>query len=160
MLDGKFDDIFDLYVHGANTYEDAFKDALDYVGCELIHIPSKKYCERFYGFKVAETGGSAKVTAIYPGSIADIAELRLGDEIMLVNDMQIKGDGSGTNLNEWLVYFGERPVKIIVSNQGVARITRLIITKEEYYPQYHVHKKQAPSDAQKKNYQLWSKHNF
>jgi len=156
----KYDDIFDLYVHGANTYEDAFKDALDYIGCELMHSPSKKFCERYYGFKVAETAGKAIITAVYPGSIADIAELRTGDELLLVNDMQVKGDGSGTNLNEWLTYFAANAIKLILTNNGVARITRLIVTKEEFYPQYHIQKRKTSTDAQKKNYHLWAKHPF
>ncbi|MEW6468289.1 MAG: M61 family peptidase [Bacteroidota bacterium] len=160
FAENNMDNFFAQYVNGAASYENAFKEALDYIGCELMHAPAKKFHERFYGFKASETGGTARISAIYPGSVADLAELSTGDEILMVNNMQVKPEGSATNLNDWLSYFGKDPVKVIVANGGLTRIARLAVTHEEFYRTWYIRKKEQASESQKTNYRLWSKHNF
>lgn len=160
FAEAKLDFLFDDYINKANSYENIFGEALDHIGCEIRHAPSKKYYERFYGFRVSEAGGIAKVTAVWPGSPADTAELRPGDEILLVNQMQVRPDAARTNLNDWCAYFDGRPLKMIVSNNGISRITALNVTREEYYRQYQIFRKDNASDVQKKNFYAWCKHNF
>ena len=155
MAGHSFDEFFSNYVYKANSYENALRECIDYIGLQLLTGASKRYHERHYGFKLSELLPIAKITAIYPNSIAEKAGIQLGDEILALNGYPIKN-----NLLEWARYFGQSQVKLNVSNNGRAREVSFMPSAEEYYKVYYVQKTTTPTEAQMKNFTLWSRRKF
>ena len=158
----KLDDFFNTYVYAANSYDEGLRDALHHIGCELKTGASKKYHERFLGFKVAEEGGSTKITSIYPDSIADVAQLSAGDEIVAVNNNQIKGNlpNGAAGFERMCRYFYDEKITLTVSSNGVNRKTSLAPSKEEFYKIYFIEKNPEATEEQKNSFRLWSKRAF
>lgn len=155
-----FDDIYTNYINKATDYEALLRDALAYVGCELIIAPSAKFHEQSLGIKVAEVHGACKVTAVYPDSVADNAGIALHDEILTINTIQIKPDGSGTNFSEWCAYFANKPISLGVSTAGLVRQLELIPRPKSYYKKVSLKKLELPTEEQKLNFEKWSKNKF
>lgn len=160
MAGCNLDNFFNQYVYGANSYESAFKEALDHIGYRVISEPSKKYHERHWGVKVHETGSNAKVTSVFPDSPADKAGLSLHDDIISVNGYHIKGDGSGTNLSEWAKHFALDRIELIVQTGDRVRKLNLKSSVSTSYSHYFIDKTQEAFDEQRKNFESWSKRRF
>jgi predicted metalloprotease with PDZ domain len=155
MANASFDDFFRDLVYGINSYEPALRDALGYIGCELASTRSRKYHEALYGLKVTEQAAGARVTAVYPGSVADIAGLAAGDEIISVNNMLVRGDFS-----EWFRYFAGETVELLAGSGVNLRKVTLAPVKEEYYRIYYIRKMEIAGDHQKRAFEAWSKRRF
>ncbi|MBI4946406.1 MAG: M61 family metallopeptidase [Bacteroidetes bacterium] len=165
MTGHSFDEFFRNYVYKANSYENALIECIEYVGFQLHTSFSKKYHERHYGIKVSETTPATKVIAIYPNSVAEKAGIQLNDEIISINGYQIKN-----NLTEWSKYLGQpafanasedkSEVTLIVNNTGKTRIITFTPSSEDYYKTYFIQKTSTPTEAQKKNFNAWSKRKF
>lgn len=150
-----FSEFFSNYVYKAASYENAIRECIDYIGLELHSTSSKKYYEKHYGFKITETLPSAKITALYPGSVAEKAGLQLGDEIVSINGYAIKN-----NLAEWSRYFDSAQIQLTVNNSGKSRTHTFHPSEEEYYRAYYVQKTKNPSLEQMQNFTAWSKRKF
>lgn len=160
MAGVNMDDLFNNYIWKAASYDEPLMAALDYIGCGMEKAHAKKANEQYYGFKVSEVGGVAKVTAVYPGSPADLAGIAVGDEIRSVNGFQVVPDASGTNLAEWSRYFGSQSVELGFVSNNIFKQTAITPSKQEYYTIYQVKKLEKPSEAQKKAFETWSKRKF
>jgi predicted metalloprotease with PDZ domain len=147
-----FDEFFSNYVYKPSSYENALIECIDYIGLQLLTGRSKKYYESSYGIKISETLLATKVNAIYPNSIIEKAGVQLGDEITSINGYTVKN-----NLAEWTKYFGRTEVKFTVSNSGKTRTICFTPSAEEYYKSYYVQKSSKASEAQKKNFNAWSR---
>lgn len=101
--------------------------SLSKVGVELTMAPLDT-CETKFGFKFMAEGEHAKVVAIYPGSVADVAGLVVGDLITRVNSIAIRKD-----FNEWFNYFEGEAIKLQVLRQGVAEFIDLPKESGTYY---------------------------
>ncbi len=155
MAGTPLDAFFNKYVYAANSYEDELKQAVNYLGCELMEGASKKYYERYYGFKVAEEHGHTKVTAIYPGSHADRAGLQVNDEITAINGFQVKHD-----LAEWCRHFAQRKVVLTVHCGSCVKNIEITPTAQEFYHHYYIRKSPDATEHEKKNFESWSKRRF
>jgi len=156
-----FDTIFNNYINGIADYEPLLKDAMDYVGCELVLSPSQKFHENKLGFKLLDTMAVLKISAVYPGSTADVAGLVINDELIAVNHIQLKADGTATNALEWLNYFGKEEILLTVSTAGIVKQIKLKADdKNNYYKIAQIRKMQAASLEQKANFELWSANKF
>jgi predicted metalloprotease with PDZ domain len=156
IANASFDDFFRKYVYGTDSFEPMLRETLDYIGCDLRHTRSRKYHEAFYGIKISEQhNAGAKITAVYPGSVADLAELGVGDEIMAVNGIQVKGD-----FTDWARYFAAETVEILVARGIQVRKISLSPVKEEYYKLYYINKKADITDEQRVAFESWSKRRF
>lgn len=156
VANASFEELFKNYVYGTKPFEPLLQDALGYIGCRLQSKPSKKYHEANYGIKVTEQpGGAAKIAAVYPDSVADIAGLRVNDEIIAINSMQVKGD-----LADWAKYFAGQNPKLLVAHGGIVRNVELAQTKEEYYRTYYISKIAHASDDQREAFGAWSRRRF
>jgi predicted metalloprotease with PDZ domain len=147
-----FDEFFSNYIYKASSYENALVECIDYIGLQLLNGKQKKYYESSYGIKISETLLVTKVIAIYPDSVIEKAGVQLGDEITSINGYTVKN-----NLAEWTKYFGRTEVKLTVSNSGKTRTICFTPSAEEYYKSYYVQKKSKASEAQKKNFNAWSR---
>ncbi|HEY6163047.1 MAG TPA: PDZ domain-containing protein [Bacteroidia bacterium] len=160
MAGVKLDEFFNKYVYGANTYESAFREALDQVGYRMVSEPARKYHERHWGIKTHETGGTARVTSLFPGSPADKAGISVNDEIVSVNGFQVRGDGTGTNLSEWSRHFGLHAVEIGLLSFNHFRKVTVHPSSENFFSTYSVVKREDAFDEQKRNFEAWSKRRF
>jgi predicted metalloprotease with PDZ domain len=155
-----YDEIFHNYINKASDYEPMLKEAMEYIGCELIKYSSPKFNEHALGIKVNEVAGVCKVTAVYPDSVADLAGISINDDILIVNNIQIKPDASGTSFTEWCNYFGNEVLKITFSTNGMIKQTELVPKPGNYYKIVRMEKKSSANEIQKSNFEKWSNNKF
>ena len=150
-----FDEFFSNYVYKANSYENALRECIEYIGLQLLTGASKKYYERSYGIKILETLTGTKVVSIYPGSVIEKAGIQSGDELVSINGYPIKN-----NFGEWARYFGQSEIKLNVSNSGKMRTVSFTPCSDEYFKVYYVQKVANATEAQQKNFTSWSKRKY
>lgn len=146
----KFDDFFENYIHGTRPYESILTEALDYVGMELNHKPSEKYSEGRVGMKLILSNKGQKIVSIYPGSPAELAGLMVGDEILGVNDLLCE-----ENVDQWLNYFDDDQVELIVNRNGKIIKTILPEVNRNFYNTYSIAKIDSANNSQKKAFKTW-----
>lgn len=157
FANSSYETIFNNYINGIADYEPLLREAMDYIGCELSLTPSLKYHERSFGFKVIDALGTIKVSAIYPNSSSDMAGLTINDEILSINNIQLKADGSGNAFAEWCNYFAGEQVVFTVSTNGIIKqLTIKPDTKNTFYKIAKIQKKQTVDEQQKVNFETWS----
>jgi predicted metalloprotease with PDZ domain len=142
-----FGEIFDNYIYGTKPYDTLLNIALDHIGCELIAIPSVKYHESAYGIKA----DGQKVIAVYPGSAADEAGIKVLDEIVAINNIQIKSD-----LAEWSSYFENDTVLLTIFSGGRLKQAEINPSEKSYYKTWSVKKLAHPTLDQAKAFESWS----
>ncbi len=121
---------FDSYVFGIQNFEPQLKECFDYLGWEFTKKHSTHLNEAVFGFKAIDSGNAKKVTLVAPNSPSWNASLSIGDEILAVNNITLRGD-----LNEWLNYFNtSESVDLTVnSSQLIKTITLTKLKTEESY---------------------------
>jgi predicted metalloprotease with PDZ domain len=139
------------FFYKANSYEPALREALDYIGCDLIFAPSRKPYEHQFGFKVAEPGGITRVTDIYYGSPAEKQGLAVGDEIIGINRMQVKAD-----LAEWMRYFQDEVAEIVVASSGRIKTIMLRSDGKTWYSNAQVRRRNDVTPEQERAWTSWS----
>ncbi|MSP69680.1 MAG: M61 family peptidase [Bacteroidetes bacterium] len=142
---------WDNYFYKANSYETILVEALSIIGCDLIFVPSNRPHEHYYGFKVVESMGLTKVSEIYYGSPAEKNGLAVGDEIIAVNEMQVK-----VNMAEWINYFAEQAIEIIVASGGKIKTIQLIKNSSTYFANPRVLRKENSSNLEIAAWESWS----
>jgi len=155
-----FDNIFANFINKPADYTLILSEALEYIGCELEISPASKYHEHALGIKVNEVGGLCKVTSVFLDSVADKAGIAVNDDIMSINNMQIKTDASGTNFTEWCNYYGNSKLSINIATMGVVKKVKLSPQENMFYKTVKMVKKKSPSDTQKNNFEIWSNNKF
>lgn len=149
-------DFFANYYYGTKDIEPELKELLSYVGLEVKDIRSRLYFENRFGFKVEYIKGrSAKITDIAPGSIADRAHMKLGDEILSINGIRILG-----NLKEWCKYFQEETITLTINSEDDTHKVQLTPTDERYYRTRWPQKIKEATEDQQQNYRVWTKRGF
>jgi predicted metalloprotease with PDZ domain len=163
FANNSFKDIYDNYINSAADYKLILTDAMEYIGCELVMEPAPPYHENGLGIKVIETAGVCKISAVYPGSVADVAGVSINDELVAVNNMQIKVDVAGSNFTDWCNYFlskNDPSIKLTIASSRVIKEITLIPQYNKYYTIVSMQKQKAASNTQKNNFELWSKNKF
>jgi len=155
-----YDDIFNNYINGISDYEPLLREAMNYIGCELAKYPAVKFQEHALGIKVQDVAGICRVIAVFPGSVADEAGISINDELLVINNIAVKPDGSGTNFTEWCNYFGDQQMNITVSSMGLVKQITVTPKPEAYYKTVQIQKNPQASDSQKQNYEQWSAAKF
>lgn len=146
-----FDYYWNNYFYKANDYTPALSEALDYIGYSMEMVPSRKFHERVYGFKLSEAGGITKVTDMYYMSPAVKCGLAAGDEILSVNGQPVKND-----LNEWLEYFGGEEHALRVNSNGVLRDVVLRSDGQLWYSNPVVREMEGAGEERHNNYRIWA----
>jgi len=160
FANASYDIIYNEYINSASDYEMILRDAMSYIGCELILTPSTKFHEHSMGIKVAEVNGACKITAVYPNSIADIAGIAINDEVLAINNMQIKPDASGTTFSEWCNYYGNKPVTLTIASNGIINRIEMIPKPNCFYKIASMGKQLSAEENQKNNFKKWSNNKF
>lgn len=147
-----WDDFFKDHINGTSPYEGILSDALEYLGLEIKHFPSKSYAAARVGFKFVPSGLNAIVSAIYPGGPADLGGLMLNDEIIAINGYQVHADP-----DKWLNYFDDDEKKISLIRGG--RLIDLVLpeVQRNFYMEYSVIPMEDPNGPQQKGLDAWMK---
>ncbi|MGQ0829605.1 MAG: M61 family metallopeptidase [Bacteroidota bacterium] len=164
FANASYDEIFNNYINGVSNYEPLLRDAMNYIGCELTLRPSSKFYEHGLGIKVQEVSGVCKITAVYLGSVADKGGITINDEILILNKMQIKPDGSAAGFSEWCNYFAAKepstPFVFTIATNGITKQIELQPQANTYYKIAEMKKQTAVDEQQKSNFEIWSKNKF
>lgn len=145
-----FDDFFRDFIHGTSPYEAIITEALEYLGLELKHFPSRSYAAGGLGFKFVPSGQNFLVAAMYPGGPAELGGLILNDEIIAVN-----GYSCGGELDRWLNYFDEDNKLLTLQRGGKILEIYLPEVQRNFYMEYSVVPVENPNSPQKKALEAW-----
>lgn len=164
FANASFDDIFNNYINGITDYEPLLRDAMNYIGCELTFTSSSKFHEHAIGIKVQEVAGVCKVTSVYLNSVADKAGITINDDILTINNMQVKPDGSGTTFSEWCNYFAQKNPSsktiLTIATNGIVKQIEIQAEPNSFYKIAQMKKQTSANEQQKNNFELWSKNKF
>ena len=149
-----FQDFFNDYVHGSTPYETILLEALDFIGLELIQTPSNSYSEANLGMKTVHQSNQLLISAIYPGSPADMAGLSLGDELIALNTIKLNHD-----LDSCLNYFDASSKTLSFFRNGKLLLLTLPEVNRFFYLNHKIHKKVNLTPNQEKAIFAWSENN-
>ena len=149
-----FQDFFNDYVHGTTPYETILLEALDFIGLELIQTPSNSYSEANLGMKTVHQSNHLLISAIYPGSPAEMAGLSLGDELIAVNTIKLNND-----LDACLNYFDASSKTLSFFRNGKLLQLTLPEVNRFFYLYHKIHKKVNLTPNQEKAIFAWSENN-
>jgi len=149
-----FQDFFNDYVHGTTPYETILLEALDFIGLELIQTPSNSYSEANLGMKTVNQANHLLISAIYPGSPADMAGLSLGDELIALNTIKLNHD-----LDSCLNYFDGTSKTLSFFRNGKLLDITLPEVNRFFYLYHKIHKKVNLTPNQEKAIFAWSENN-
>ncbi len=149
-----FQDFFNDYVHGTTPYETILLEALDFIGLELIQTPSNSYSEANLGMKTVHQSNQLLISAIYPGSPADMAGLSLGDELIALNTIKLNHD-----LDACLNYFDASSKTLSFFRNGKLLQLTLPEVNRFFYLNHKIHKKVNLTPNQEKAIFAWSENN-
>jgi len=149
-----FQDFFNDYVHGSTPYETILLEALDFIGLELIQTPSNSYSEANLGMKTVHQSNHLLISAIYPGSPADMAGFSLGDELIALNTIKLNHD-----LDSCLNYFDASSKTLSFFRNGKLLQLTLPEVNRFFYLNHKIHKKVNLTPNQEKAIFAWSENN-
>ena len=149
-----FQDFFNDYVHGTTPYETILLEALDFIGLELIQTPSNSYSEANLGMKTVNQANHLLISAIYPGSPAEMAGLSLGDELIALNTIKLNHD-----LDSCLNYFDASSKTLSFFRNGKLLQLTLPEVNRFFYLNHKIHKKVNLTPNQEKAIFAWSENN-
>jgi predicted metalloprotease with PDZ domain len=141
--------IFEKHIDGIDSYEPLLNELLSFVGCYVSRIPAKNTQEKCFGFKTIQEGGIAKVSTVYPGSLAEIAGLAKDDEIAAVNGWKVEG-----NLSDLLKL--NSTVELIVFSQKKLKSFTLVSSDKRYFDTVKIESITDASEAQKAAFKNWT----
>ncbi len=147
-----FQSFFDDYYNGTKAYESIITEALELLGYELLHEPSKKYSEGRLGFKSVKKDQNEVITAMYPSGPADLARLMIGDEIIAVNDFALNGE-----MDKWLTYFDDDVKTVTVLRGGKLLNFTFPEVIRNFYMTYSIVDKKEITKNQKRTRLAWKR---
>jgi predicted metalloprotease with PDZ domain len=151
LMGGEAEEMLRDYFYGTRPYEAILTDALEILGFELIQTVDKSYAAGRVGFKYAVSGGQTQVTAIYPGSPADLAGLMLNDQVIAVNSCKVEN-----NVDDWLRFFDDENKQLHVFRAGKLVELNLPEVQRNFYITYSIKAVENPNSFQKKAFETWS----
>lgn len=138
------------HFYGTRPFEAILTEALEEIGLELVQKEHSKYSAGRLGLKYQYIGTNAQVTAIYPGSPADLAGMMLHDEIIAVNSYKLNAD-----IDAWLSFFDHTEKRVTIVRQG--RLMELVFPEMQrsYYLEYGIKPIENLTHNQKKLAEGW-----
>lgn len=144
--------LFNDYFHGTKAYEVILSEALDYLGMELHHEPSKSYSEANLGIKTLPIGQNFRIQSLFPGSTADMGGLMVDDEIVAVNEFACQGE-----LDKWLELHDDEQKRLLILRKGKMIQIALPELNRTFYNVYSIQAIKEPNSLQKKSFEAWIK---
>ena len=100
------------FIYNPTDFIQELIPVLNQLGLELT-AKADAYSENFLGIKSILSNGNHLISSVHPEGTAVKNDLRIGDEILAINGIKIKGD-----LNKWLQYFGKNKIKLSIHRNG------------------------------------------
>ncbi len=147
-----WNDLFTDYFHGTKAYEVILADALDYLGMELIHSPSKSYSEAYLGIKTVPSNQNFVVQSIFPGSTADMGGIMLEDEIIGVNGCACQGE-----LDKWLKMHDDEHKRLTIIRKGKIVELALPQLNRTFFNVYSIQEIKSKTKHQTNAFDHWLK---
>lgn len=152
-----FEDIFNNYIKGTTDYTSLLNESMNFIGYELTQQPTYKFHEHALGIKVGEYNSTCRVIAVYPLSVADIGGVAINDEIIAINQIQLKPEGLVTgNFTDWCAYFAEQEITLTISSNMKIKRIKLIPKAGSFYKTFKMEKQKSLSAIQNANVAAWS----
>jgi predicted metalloprotease with PDZ domain len=145
-------ELFNDYFHGTKAYEVILADALDYLGLELNHEPSKSYSEAHLGIKTILNGRNFVIQSLFPGSTADMGGLMLEDEIVAVNGFACQGE-----LDKWLQMHDDEQKRLMIQRKGKVMEIALPELNRTFFNIYSIQEIKSQNSNQKRALEVWMK---
>lgn len=146
---------FDNLVEGTTGYFPFLEEYFDYIGLQIVELPSEKLTEKLFGLKTKTESGKVLVTAIHMDSPAERSGLMINDEIRTINNMRVTD-----NLNEWMAQFENQAFELTVNRNGITRKIRLEGDGKSYYGKWEASKNPFATAKQKAAYRSWANAEF
>lgn len=145
--------LFDTYFYGTKSYETLLVECFDAIGLELNQEPSKDRVAAYLGAKTMQENNETVVLNLFPGGALDLAGAMIGDKIMSINGIRIEN-----NLQEWLDFFIQDELRIVVNRKNKMHELILFISDKIYFERYWLSVKDNLSEKQQNCFQVWSTH--
>ncbi|TXC81451.1 M61 family metallopeptidase [Luteibaculum oceani] len=144
---------FENYIHGTGDYHAIVDEAFDYLGLEYEAKPAKEFHEAHLGMKIVQRKGENPwhIIAIYPGSPAETMGLYVGDQLLMVNDIEAEDD-----FPKWLEYFVDDKYQFVLRRNSIVKLIELKASERVFYKDYKVKRLDHPSRSQREAYNKWS----
>lgn len=150
-----FDEFFKKYVYGLEEYEDQLQYCFNYLGLTMDKQHAATAYERYLGIKATEHAGYKKISLVVPYSTAWKAGLSVNDEIVAVNNFQLKND-----LSQWLNYFIHKGSEIVLTVLRGTEVRQIIVNinqQKEFLQTYHINYVENANNSQKDNFNNWKR---
>lgn len=144
--------MFKEFYQGHAPFESLLIEAFNFLGLEMIQIPSPIYSNGNLGFKTLPQNLNFVVKAIYPGSPAELGGLMLEDEIIAINNYPCNGE-----LEKWLNYFDLDAKRITVLRKGTLVELLLPEVDRKFYSIYDIQKLKKQREVQENAFLFWTK---
>ncbi len=144
--------LFDDYINGSKPFESIITNALEHIGLELDHEPSKIYSQGRLGFKAAPVGKDFVVQNMYQGGPAEIAGIMIGDRIVAVNGFACDGE-----LDKWLTYYDDDVKTVTINRAGMMLDLTFPEVNRNFYSNYFIKKIADPTKRQQIAFDRWRK---
>lgn len=144
--------LFDDYINGKRPFESILANALDHLGFELDHEPSKSYTQGRLGLKTIPSGKDFIVHQMFPGGPAEIGGLMQGDKITAVN-----GFACDSELDKWLAYFDDDVKTVTVNRASVVLEITFPEVNRNFYTDYSIKRLEKLTKRQEIAYERWKK---
>lgn len=145
--DENYKNFFMHYFWGIAPYDIPLQESFAWLGCELHKLPSPRIYERFYGIKMDR----GIITQIAPGSPADQSCLSVEDELIALNQQEIKGRPEAL-----FEFYHGQPLKLNICRKKQFKEIALTGNGSEYFPIYQLNRLSSQNPLQKRRFQLWS----
>ncbi len=130
------------YVNGTQNLYFLLKKNLSAVGVSISENKNSKTLAAYYG--ICTMPGNSKILFVAPNSPGEKMGINIGDEIIAVNNIEIKMD----NANEWAKYF-EGKIKLTLKKDGIITETKLNASSKLFFPQVKLALSKPDSELKK-----------
>ena len=126
-----FQSFFDNYLNGTHSYEPILQEALEYFGLEMKLTDAALLTESALGIKLAPGKGKCRIQSMALGSPAEMCGLRIGDDIIGVNQMKVDGD-----IENWLRYFNIADINLTLIREQKIFNQKMPVVHRSFFPKY------------------------
>lgn len=146
------EEFFNNFVFGTDPFESIIIEAMESIGLELTHKPSKIYSHARLGLKCLNDNGKIFAKVFYPGGPADLGGMMLDDQILAVNGVVIYGE-----LDKWLNYFDNDIKKLTIIRAGRIMEVTLPEVDRNFYSEYGIELVKKMDKHQRIAFDAWKR---
>ncbi len=143
---------FNDIIYNACSYQSLLEEVLLFAGLALEEIPSKKYAERYFGFKTNDSAAIPEVMNVATGSPAFENGLAVGDLIIGVN-----GWKADKNYNVHINQIEGHQTSFLISRGSRIKTIEMMPTLKNYFSTWKVKHISVKNSVQEQFFNQWAK---